>query len=353
MSPGTDRFRGPLHLKREVRARRTGPVTHRSAALRSAACVAAVVTTCALPSGCARNPPPAAPTASDHWLTTADSVRLYYRILGAGHETVIVPLASLHGTSLDALARGRRLVLYDPRGRGRSDTVPPAKVSLDYNLADLDAIRAEVGAERAALIGWSGLGMELFVYALRHPDRVTRLVQLAPVAPRWVPWADSLMADRRRRTDSAAAAELGRKVTRGEYREDPAAHCRAAAAVNLPPTFADPADARLAPDVCAYPTEWPERLGAYFGALLGSIEGFDWSDSLAQATGVPRLVIHGGRDNTPLAGNREWVSGQPNARLLVVDGAGHWPHYERPDQVIPAIERFLAGGWPDGSTAAR
>ena len=42
------------------------------------------------------------------------------------------------------------------------------------------------------------------------------------------------------------------------------------------------------------------------------------------AVTVPRLVIHGARDNTPLAGNREWVAGQANVRLLVIEGAGHW-----------------------------
>lgn len=82
-------------------------------------------------------------------------------MVGTGDETVIVPLAEFHTTRLDDLARNRRLVLYDPRGRGRSDTVPAAKVSLAHNLADLDAIRAAVGAERVVLIGWSGLGMEL------------------------------------------------------------------------------------------------------------------------------------------------------------------------------------------------
>jgi proline iminopeptidase len=291
-------------------------------------------------------PPDSAPTSRDYGLVTRDSVRLYYRVVGAGPETVIVPLAQFHGTRLDGLARGRRLVLYDPRGRGQSDTVPPAKVSLEHNLRDLDEVRNAVGAERVALIGWSGLGMELFVYTLRHPERVTRLVQLAPVAPRWVPWADSLGADRARRTDSTAVAALRARVARGEFRNDPAGHCRARAAVYTPATFGDSDGVRLAPDVCRYPTEWPDRIGGYFGALMKSIEGFDWTDSLARVAHIPRLVIHGAGDNTPAAGNREWVAGQPNAQLLVVEGAGHWPHYERPDIVLPAIEQFLQGEWP-------
>jgi proline iminopeptidase len=285
-------------------------------------------------------------------LITTDSVRLYYRVVGAGDETVIVPLALYHGTRLDSLARNRRLVLYDPRGRGRSDTVPASRVSLQHNLRDLDAIRAAVGAERVALIGWSGLGMELFVYALRNPDRVSRLVQLAPVAPRWEPYSNLMMADRGRRTDSTARRNLQTRVARGEFRNDAAGRCRALAAVHQPPTFGDPGAARLAPDVCDNPTEWPDRIGAYFGALLGSIEGFDWRDSIGLVT-APRLVVHGERDNTPLEGNREWVAHQPHARLLVIPGAGHWPHYERPDLVIPAIDQFLRGEWPQGSIAIR
>jgi proline iminopeptidase len=287
--------------------------------------------------------------ATDDSLITADSVRLYYRVIGSGAETVIVPLAVFHGTQLDALARHHRLVVYDPRGRGRSDTVPPAKISLKHNLRDLDTLRATVGADRVALIGWSGLGMELFVYTLWHPERVTRLVQLAPVAPRWHPWVDSLGADRARRTDSTGLATLRRREARGDFENDPAGHCRARAEVFTPATFGDPSLVRLAPDLCVYPTEWPDRIGSYFGALMRSIEGFDWTDSLSRVAQVPRLVIHGELDNTPLKGNREWVAGHPNARLLVVQGAGHWPHYERPEVVLPAIERFLKGDWPEAA----
>jgi proline iminopeptidase len=282
-------------------------------------------------------------------LVTTDSVRLYYRVLGEGRETVVAPLALFHTTRLDRLARGRRLVLYDPRGRGRSADVPVEKVSLERNLSDLDAIRRAVGADQVALIGWSGLGMELFVYVLRHPDRVTRLVQLAPVAPRWTPYSELMMADRARRTDSAASAALEARVAAGDFTGKPEAECRARAAVNRQATFGDRASARLAPDVCLYPNEWPATIGAYFGALLRSIEGFDWRDSLGRVGRIPRLVIHGTRDNTPVAGNREWVAGQPNARLLLVEGAGHWPHYERPEVVLPAIEAFLQGTWPGGS----
>ncbi len=108
-------------------------------------------------------------SVQEGYAITPDSVRLYYRVADDGEETVPAPFALFHGTALDSLARGRRIVTYDPRGRGRSDSVAPERVSLDLLLGDLETIRRTVGAERVAIIGWSGGGMEMFVYACETP----------------------------------------------------------------------------------------------------------------------------------------------------------------------------------------
>ena len=287
---------------------------------------------------------------SEHFATTADSVRLYYRIAGDSGPTVLAPFALFHGSALDSLATQFRIVTYDPRGRGQSDAVPPGKVSLNHLLLDFETVRQAVGAEQVSIIGWSGGGMETFVYALRNPNRVTRLVQLAPVAPRFVPYGGLMIADRRARTDSVAAAAFNARQRAGAFGTDSAALCRAADSVSSPPLFANPATRPSTPDVCRFPNEYPARLGVYFGALFSSIDGFDWRDSLPSVS-IPRLVIHGARDNTPLAGNEEWVTGQPNARLLVIENAGHWPHYEQPSETLSAIRTFLGGSWPERATA--
>ena len=289
----------------------------------------------------------------EEFAVTSDSVRIFYRVVGSGPATVLAPHAHMHGTRLDALASdSRRLVLYDQRGRGRSDSVPAEKISLNHLFLDVEAVRQALEADSVALIGWSGAGMELFVYALRHPGRVTRLVQLAPVAPRWVPYAESLMTSRQARTDSAAVARLNERVRAGEFTGNEAGLCRARAQLSTRASFGDTSLARLAPDVCEWPNEWPGRIGAYFGALLGSIEGMDWRADLDRVS-VPRLVIHGELDNTPLAGNCEWLTGHPSARLAVIRGAGHWPHYERPEETLGLIRAFLEGKRPAGGEADR
>lgn len=309
-----------------------------------AALAALLVAACSRPEAT----PDAIPVTEGHAITP-DSVRLWFRSVGSGPNVVIIPNALFHRERLDSLAsQTRRLILYDPRGRGRSDSIVPSTASIEHNVADIETIRQAVNADSVALIGWSGMGMELFVYALRHPTRVTRLVQLAPVAPRWIPYADSLGRSRTARTDRAAAAQLAARERGGDFASDPAGLCRAWARVSTPASFGDTSLAHLAPDVCDSPNEWPSRINAYFGALLGSMGSFDWRADLARVN-TPRLVIHGELDNTPRAGNCEWVSGQPNARILIVPGAGHWPQYERPQLTLEAIRAFLDGGWPDAA----
>jgi esterase len=301
--------------------------------------------------GACRAAEPEPISVSEGTAVTPDSVRLYYRVAGSGEQTVIAPFALFHGSALDSLARGRRIVTYDPRGRGRSDSVPPSRVSFDLLLSDLETIRNAVAADSVAIIGWSGGGMETFVYALRNPGRVTRLIQLAPVAPRFMPYGPQMGADRARRTDSVALAALDARVSAGEFTSSPVALCRVRRPIDLQPLFADTARWTLAPDVCEFPNELPARLNTYFGALFQTLGDFDWRDSLA-AVNIPRLVIHGAADNIPLEGNREWVTGQPNARLVVIDGAGHWPHYERPAITLRAIDTFLSGRWPSDTASS-
>jgi pimeloyl-ACP methyl ester carboxylesterase len=84
--------------------------------------------------------------------------------------------------------------------------------------------------------------------------------------------------------------------------------------------------------------------------LLAKLGQFDYRADLARLK-VPLLVIHGEMDNPPLGGSEEWAAGVPQGRLLMLEGVGHWPHYERPAETLGAIRIFLDGGWPSGSVA--
>lgn len=284
---------------------------------------------------------------------TSDGTRLAWERLGAGDEVLVVPMRLYLAEHLAPLAEGRTVLFYDPRGRGASDPADSASVSLDRAVLDLEELRAGLGIGQMALLGWSGLGMEMAVYAMRYPQRVTRLVQLSPVPPAQAIMREAGGDARATRTDTAALRRLYERFDAGEYANDPKRFCEEERRLTLPSNFADTTLASQVANVCEYANEWPLNLWPYFGALLGSFGDYDWREEL-QRLAVPRLVIHGREDGIPLAGARAWVAGYPTARLIELSPAGHFPFIEQRERVLSAIDEFLRGRWPavavDGGT---
>lgn len=287
--------------------------------------------------------------ANEGYIPVEPGVRLSYRSIGSGPETFVVVRAGDPGKEFERLARGRRVILYYPRGRSQSDAVDPSKISFENELADLDAVRKFFGLETMQLLGWSHYGVMTAAYAIRHPERVSRLVQMAPGAPARAPYLDEGMRAMRQGVDEAAWNSLQQRIQSGEFANDPEGRCRANKRVFLTAFVGNPADvAKLNLDGCQYPNEWEESQGRWWDALFASMGDWDYRKE-ARALAVPRLVLHGERDFIPLSGSRDWVAGNPHARLLVIPGAGHFPHVEKPEVFFPAVERFLQGDWPEGA----
>jgi 3-oxoadipate enol-lactonase len=93
------------------------------------------------------------------------------------------PLFLIHGIGasrhswdglIERLKTRYRCIGYDLRGHGKSPT-PPAPYTLDDLIDDLEALRAELGIERAHFAGHSLGGMIGPAYARRYPERVLSL----------------------------------------------------------------------------------------------------------------------------------------------------------------------------------
>lgn len=75
---------------------------------------------------------------------------------------------------------------------------------------------------------------------------------------------------------------------------------------------------------------------------------FDLMDGLSEIA-LPTLVINGTADRmTPLKYGRFLAQEIPDARLVVVEGAGHMVALEEPEAVAAAVHRFL-GDLPEGA----
>lgn len=291
-------------------------------------------------------------------VTTDDGVRLYYRKLGSGPAVAIVPGALFFATDLDRLARAHTLILYDMRNRGRSDRVAdPARISIGHDVRDLERVRAHFRAERFTPIGFSYLGMMVMLYAVEHPQRVERIVQIGPLSrvlgTRYP--AELTANDPTPVPDAAAQAEMKRLDESDLATKDPRAHCQRWWSLFRVSLVGVPARASRIPDPCVWPNERPVVLNPHFGQLFKSIAALappSW-DRFASLR-MPVLTIHGTRDRQSAYGSgREWAAHLPSGRLLTVTGAAHMAWLDAPDLVVPAIDQFLAGDWPAQAVEVR
>ena len=288
------------------------------------------------------------PPDSSGYVTSPDGARLFYAIYGKGRDTVIVPGGMLLAPHLSVLRDNLTLVFYDPRGRGQSAWITDGKrLTMAHEERDLEAVRAALGISRAGIIGFSYLGLMTALYAADYPDRVTRLAQLGPMAPDEATTSRYAPAQGKVRSDSAAA-RLARARAAAPDTSDFAAECRRWYDAYLPVYLGDPAvAAQVLTSFCSNENESPARFRWRVDQTMRSLpRRWDYSRKAA-AIRAPTLVIQGDLDFAVSPdGARRWAELIPDARLIMLSGAGHLAYVERSDRVLPALDRFFHGNWP-------
>jgi pimeloyl-ACP methyl ester carboxylesterase/DNA-binding CsgD family transcriptional regulator len=190
------------------------------------------------------------------------------------------------------LGRGLRVVRYDARGTGLSD-----RSSLDFSmkarLDDLETVVDHLRLDRFALFGRSQGSLGAIAYAHRHPERVTHLLLLNPVA------RGRYQQVRAQRFDSY------RLVAEENWEE----YTLTLASVGL--NFSNAEQARWLAEVFR-----ESMTPAAVRAFQDAQPAVDVFDPLPEVR-VPTLVIHSGAYNYPIEHTREVASRIPGARLFI------------------------------------
>jgi pimeloyl-ACP methyl ester carboxylesterase/predicted glycosyltransferase len=119
-----------------------------------------------------------------------DGVGISYEVYGEGEPTVLLlPTWSIvHSRhwkmQIPYLARHSRVVTFDGRGNGRSDRpAEPDAYREEEFAADALAVLDRTGTDRAVLVSLSRGAERSLLLAAAHPERVERLVFIAPALP--------------------------------------------------------------------------------------------------------------------------------------------------------------------------
>jgi len=149
--------------------------------------------------------------------------------------------------------------------------------------------------------------------------------------------------------DKENMAQLTKLQEEGVAESDPERFCTEFWNIYMKRIFFDPSKIGLMrSDKCKCKNEMPNNVTMQLNAIIGKLKQWDWRE-LVHGMDAPVLTIHGDSDTLPLKGSRVWVSSLGNARLLVVQEAGHLPFVEQPEVFYPAVDTFLKGEWPAGA----
>lgn len=124
--------------------------------------------------------------SSEGHIAGADGVRLYYRQVGAGAKTLVIPNGMHLLDDFRPLAQQRAIVCYDLRNRGLSDAISDDSQltrGILNDVDDLEVVRQHFGIDGMDVLGHSYTATVAALHAMRYPLHVARAVLIGPMPP--------------------------------------------------------------------------------------------------------------------------------------------------------------------------
>lgn len=280
---------------------------------------------------------------ADCYVAAPDGLRLYYRDYGGRRApgTPVVCIPGLTRNSRDFapiaahLARTRRVIAVDLRGRGRSQyDSNPANYSVPVELNDVLALMAAAGVPQAVILGTSRGGIIAMAMAAARPDaiRAAILNDIGPELSR--PGLERIMGYVGRTpalADWDAAVAALKAIAGDAFALDETqwlAHARAIfreengrPVPDYDAAIGDALREAVRTAGAAPPDQWP-----LFEALKDK----------------PTLVLRGANSDLLSAETLARMrAAKPDLATVEVAGRGHAPLLDEPES-IDAIDRFLA-----------
>ncbi len=250
-----------------------------------------------------------------------NGLKMYYEIHGSGSGE---PLVLLHGsymtisnnwpTWIGEFAKTRKVIAVEMQGHGRTADI---KRDFSYeNLADdITALLGYLKIERADLLGYSMGGGVAMQVAIRHPEKVRKVVSISAVF-RHNGWVQEALD---------AFPQMSAEIFKGspietEYKK-------------LSPT----------------PDEFPNFVKR---VIAMDLKPYDFGAEKVKATQAPFLFIHGDADGVRLEhiaemfrlkGNEIFGDMRPRSesRLAVLPNTTHVSLMEKGPIIIPVVNEFL------------
>ena len=305
--------------------------------------------------------PPTQPGEPGVWRVESD-IDLHHFSHGTG-----TPLLFIHGgpgfparelpAGLARLTGEYEIHFYDQRGCGdstrpfdrfASSNFYQNMLTLDKGLgigahiADIERIRRILGRDKLIIVGHSFGGFLASLYAAEFPEHVAGLVLLAPADLVVFPQEHGgLFEEIRGLLPAERLDEYDRFVE--EYLDFSSVFTKSEAELAARNSkFAEFFRLATGADAAAATQPSDQAAGGWMVTAVYLSLGLqhDYSAALRGVT-APVLLVHGDADLVPVSVSQGYAELFPNARVSVIEGAGHMTFDDRPDEFADVVGEFL------------
>ena len=248
-----------------------------------------------------------------------NGVKMYYEVHGSGEPVVLLHGAFMTITNnwtgwIGALAKTRKVIAVEMQGHGRTADI--ARDITSENLADdVAALLAHLKIPRADLIGYSMGGGVAMQCAIRHPDKVRKVVVISSVFRR-----DGMVKEAVEALPKLKADDFKGSPIEVEYKK-------------LSPT----------------PDEFPKFVKR---VLATATKDYDFGADKLKATKAPMFFIHGDADGIRLehiaemfrlkgGGGHGDMGPRSASRLAILPNTTHVTLMQRMAVIVPMVNDFL------------
>lgn len=303
------------------------------------------------------------PTAVTQYWQLSTGSRIAYTYYSAQEKVNPAPVIYLHGGPAvptrtsnyeffkQLTADGFDVYLYDQTGTGLSAQLDDiSEYTLDRNVADLEAIRQQIGAEKVILVGTSWGSVLAAYYLEAHPDHVEKVVFMSP----------GILGDRSNarydysrtassQDDSILLPPLRMILAGALARTNPAAAVNFASQTEMNGVY----DAFVTSPSMDYQVnckgyelgDKPSRSGGgnYYANLLilQSLKKAHDPRPNLKSLKTPALILRGTCDYIPWESTFSYKQSLQNSNLVIIENAGHALTEAQPEKVLASIRAFL------------
>ncbi|WOF21663.1 alpha/beta hydrolase [Microbacterium betulae] len=283
--------------------------------------------------------PEFAAATGEHQRVEINGNHLAVEVLGPEGAPVIIAHHGAPGlgsraeprASFGRLADEYRVVVFDARGSGQSEG--KGSYSHEQWAADIDGLRAWIGAERIVMAGGSYGGFMTLEYALRYPDRVEAIV-LRDTSP------DNSHAHLARENVLASdrvTIDMDKfdRIDAGRVRDDEDLKDCWREILPLYDFVYDPEAVERKAEATPY------RYRAHNDAFSLNLPGYDLKPRLHEIV-VPTLITVGRTDwITPVSCSEAIADLVPDSEMVVFERSGHSPQIEEAEAWTRTVRGFL------------